>query len=66
MTPLEQLQESLKRTIKITKDKRFTTLYTVDEQEVYRGHIKELNEEINAEYEAIAFIRQRDEEYRAV
>ena len=60
MNQLEQLKQALAHTIKITKDPRFTSLYNAEEQDFFKSHVRELNEEINAEYEAIEFIRQRE------
>ena len=60
MSHLEQLKQALEHTIKITKDERFTKLYSVDEQRFFKSYVKDLNEEINAEYEALEFIRQRE------
>jgi hypothetical protein len=61
MSRLEQLQEALSHTIKLTKSEGFKT-YSKKEQEFFRSYSKELNEEITAEYEAIDFIRRRDQE----
>lgn len=61
MGHLEQLKEALSSTIKLTRSKEFKD-YTKDEQEFFRNYIRELNEEINAEYEALAYIRRRDKE----
>ena len=61
MSRLEQLQEALSHTIKLTKSEGFKA-YSKEEQEFFRGYIKELDEEIIAEYEALDFIRRRDRE----
>ena len=61
MGHLEQLKAALAETVKLTKSKEFRE-YTVEEQSFFRGYVKELNEEINSEYEAMAFIAQRDKE----
>jgi hypothetical protein len=62
MSVIEQLKEALDHTNKITKGPCFTTQYTKDEQEFFKTYAKELTEELNAEYEAIAFIAKRDRE----
>jgi hypothetical protein len=62
MSHLEQLKAALNETVKLTRSDAFTTQHTVEEQEFYRGYIRELNEEINAEYEAMDFIRRREQE----
>jgi hypothetical protein len=61
MGHLEQLKAALTATIKLTRSEGFTTQHSTEEQEFYRGYIRELNEEINAEYEAMDFVRRRDE-----
>ncbi len=60
MSNLQQMQEALKRAIKLTRDDRFTELHSKDEQKVYHDLIRELNEDISAEYEALEYIRRRD------
>jgi hypothetical protein len=62
MSHLEQLKAALSATIKLTRSETFTTRHSTEEQEFYRGYIRELNEEINAEYEAMDFVRRRDED----
>ena len=61
MSRLEQLQEALSHTIKLTKSEGFK-VYSKEEQEFFKAYIKELDEEIIAEYEALDFIRRRDRE----
>ena len=61
MSHLEQLKQALERTIKITKDPRFKELYSQEEQDFYKSYVGELKEEIETEYEALAYIRQREQ-----
>lgn len=61
MGHLEQLKVALSETIKLIRSGDFNQ-YSKDEQQFFRGYIKELNDEIAAEYEAMEFIRQRDKE----
>jgi hypothetical protein len=62
MGHLEQLKAALTETLRLTKDPNFRVQYNKEEQEFYQSYVKELNEEINAEYEAQAFIAQRERE----
>ncbi len=61
MSQLEQLKKALEETIHLTKSEAFKE-YSVDEQNFFRGYVRELSEEISAEYEAMEFVRQRDKE----
>ncbi len=61
MSHLELLQAALEKTIHLTKSEGFKE-YSEDEQTFFRGYVKELNDEISAEYEAMEFIRRRDKE----
>ena len=67
MSHLEQLKAALDRTIKLTKAEEFSK-YSKDEQDFFKSYVRELNEEINAEYEARAFVaqRERDKQHEAV
>jgi len=60
MGTLEQLKRALTQTVKLTKDPEFRTKLSLEEQEFYKSYIKELQEEIDAEYEALEYIRRRD------
>ena len=62
MGHLEQLKAALSATIKLTKSEGFTAEHSPEEQAFYRDYVGELNEEIAAEYEAMEFIRARDQE----
>ena len=61
MSQLEQLKAALEETIHLTKSEGFKA-YSTEEQDFFRGYVRELSEEIGAEYEAMEFIRQRDKE----
>jgi hypothetical protein len=67
MGHLDQLKAALDSTIKLTKSADFRQ-YSKDEQDFFRSYVRELNEEINAEYEAIAFVaqRERDKQHEAL
>ena len=61
MSHLEQMQAALEETIHLTKSEGFKK-YSRAEQDFFRSYVKELTEEISAEYEAMEFIRQREKE----
>ncbi len=61
MGHLEQMKEALSHTIKFTRSESFKE-YSKEEQAFFRNYVRELNEDINAEYEALEFIRRRDKD----